>query len=71
MAEVKRILIRCGIRFRPRRGLREQARSHTGMRFAVGASLLAKRPDQLIEISELPVAIAETQQIQHTIQPQR
>ncbi|KAB2526744.1 hypothetical protein F8N49_06420 [Pseudomonas sp. GXM4] len=37
----------------------------------VGASLLAKRPDQLIEILELPVAIAETQQIQHTIQPQR
>ncbi|TKJ71175.1 hypothetical protein PspCFBP13508_17080 [Pseudomonas sp. CFBP13508] len=37
----------------------------------VGASLLAKRPDQLMEISELPVAIAEAQQIQHAIQPQR
>ncbi|VVM90364.1 hypothetical protein PS619_02784 [Pseudomonas fluorescens] len=74
MAGVRRISIRCGNRFKcppmdRRRYLREQARSHIGCISTVGASLLAKRPSQAIEISELPITIAEAQQIQHTIQP--
>ena len=74
MAEARRILIRCGNRFEcppmdRRRYLREQARSHIGTHFNCGSEPAREEASQAIDISELPITIAEAQQIQDTIQP--
>ena len=76
MAGARKILIRCGNRFKyppmdRRRYLREQARSHIGMHFNSGSEPAREEARQAIEITELSVTNTETQQIQHAIQTQR
>ncbi len=67
MAEVRRILIRCGIRFKAKdRSLRQLLQGN-----AFQMQELPKAAIFVLCQLQLPVAIAETQQIQHTIQPQR